>query len=176
MGSEIMGVSGGISQEPIRGEGFDQLRAIQAMGPDVDIAHCRATEGQNLKRENNTLKEKLFATATPKNHHFIAAVAIGAVIHLGLHRRNCQGGFGAVQLKIQAEFSTYSQSPRGAVCVDDNTSDQLMIYLVFVQEFLRSRRSSGLEAPQGHDRVQLCCPSGGDNPKKQANQSRESHC
>lgn len=89
-----LNVHAGPIDEKLFGEkGFQELRAIQPVRPNFDLAHGRAGEGQHLKGKNHSLEKKLITAAATEDHHPIGRIAIGAV--LGCHKP-CRGGKGHI--------------------------------------------------------------------------------
>lgn len=68
------------SQQLIRGEGLEQFRAVEAVGPDINFTHGRTCKGENLEWEQDPLKEKMVASATAEDHHAIRRIAIGTIL------------------------------------------------------------------------------------------------
>ena len=84
------------------------------MGPNVDLAHRWAREGEDLKRKDHAFEEKVLVATATKDDHPIGRIAIRAIeqhLVIALAKRvfgDCAlsecAPFQTVQLKIQAKL------------------------------------------------------------------------
>lgn len=96
------------------------------MGPNLDLTQRRATEGENLKREDDPFKEKVIVAAATQNHHSVRTVAVGTFLQHPIRSLRGWVCIKTVQRKKEATSILYSQLSGYAIGVDDNTFRLLM--------------------------------------------------